>query len=65
MNVKRTFRGVARMTARLAANMGASMQTPLLANIAKPAAADETRWLKSFYLDEPEEWDDPYRFFRW
>jgi hypothetical protein len=19
----------------------------------------------AFYLDQPEEWDDPYRFFRW
>ncbi|MGQ9730081.1 MAG: carbohydrate binding domain-containing protein [Candidatus Zipacnadales bacterium] len=25
----------------------------------------EGRWLSGFYLDEPEEWDDPYRFFRW
>ena len=23
------------------------------------------RWLEGFYLDTPEEWDDPYRFFRW
>lgn len=23
------------------------------------------RWLKGLYLDTPEEWDDPYRFFRW
>jgi hypothetical protein len=23
------------------------------------------RWLEGFYLDRPEEWDDPYRFFRW
>jgi beta-galactosidase/beta-glucuronidase len=23
------------------------------------------RWLEGLYLDEPEEWDDPYRFFRW
>jgi len=23
------------------------------------------RWLAGLYLDEPEEWDDPYRFFRW
>jgi hypothetical protein len=23
------------------------------------------RWLEGFYLDAPEEWDDPYRFFRW
>jgi hypothetical protein len=25
----------------------------------------EGRWAKGLYLDEPEEWDDPYRFFRW
>jgi hypothetical protein len=23
------------------------------------------RWLEGLYLDEPVEWDDPYRFFRW
>jgi hypothetical protein len=23
------------------------------------------RWLDGLYLDVPEEWDDPYRFFRW
>jgi len=23
------------------------------------------RWLNGLYLDVPEEWDDPYRFFRW
>ncbi|MCS7254770.1 MAG: hypothetical protein NZ781_12205 [Armatimonadetes bacterium] len=23
------------------------------------------RWLTGFYLDTPQEWDDPYRFFRW
>ncbi len=23
------------------------------------------RWLDGFYLDAPEHWDDPYRFFRW
>jgi hypothetical protein len=22
------------------------------------------RWLDGLYLDTPEEWDDPYRFFR-
>ena len=29
--------------------------------------ADPTigRWLDGLYLDVPEEWDDPYRFFRW
>ena len=25
----------------------------------------EGRWLTGLYLDRPEEWDDPYRFFRW
>ena len=25
----------------------------------------EGRWLEGLYLDVPEEWDDPYRFFRW
>ncbi len=25
----------------------------------------EGRWLEGLYLDEPQEWDDPYRFFRW
>jgi len=23
------------------------------------------RWLTGLYLDQPSEWDDPYRFFRW
>jgi len=26
---------------------------------------EKGRWLDGFYLDQPEEWDDPYRFFRW
>jgi len=25
----------------------------------------EGRWLEGLYLDAPQEWDDPYRFFRW
>lgn len=25
----------------------------------------EGRWSQGLYLDQPEEWDDPYRFFRW
>ena len=28
-------------------------------------APTEGRWLDGLYLDVPEEWDDPYRFFRW
>lgn len=65
MNVKRTFRNVARMTARLLGNLGAGMRTPLLARFAAPVAEGEKRWLNGLYMDVPEEWDDPYRFFRW
>jgi len=31
---------------------------------AQDAPADG-RWSQGLYLDQPEEWDDPYRFFRW
>jgi hypothetical protein len=65
MNCKRTFRNFARMTARLFGNLGAEMRTPLLDRFAAPVAAGERRWLDGLYMDTPEEWDDPYRFFRW
>jgi len=29
------------------------------------ASPTKGRWLEGLYLDVPEEWDDPYRFFRW
>jgi len=28
-------------------------------------AEPSKRWLTGLYLEQPEEWDDPYRFFRW
>ncbi len=67
MNIKRTFRRVAVLFSRLLGNMGASGSTPLLPRFASPVTSDEPegRWLQGLYLDEPEEWDDPYRFFRW
>jgi hypothetical protein len=65
MNVKRTFRRAACAAARLLANLGAESATPLVERFSKPAGAGEKRWLEGFYLDLPEEWDDPYRFFRW
>ena len=34
-----------------------------MAAVAPPSA--EGRWSQGLYLDQPEEWDDPYRFFRW
>lgn len=65
MNVKRTFRCAARLTSRLLGNMGAPASTPLLSRFSTPVRTDEQRYLSGFYLDKPEEWDDPYRFFRW
>jgi hypothetical protein len=34
-----------------------------MAPVAPPSS--EGRWLQCLYLDQPEDWDDPYRFFRW
>jgi hypothetical protein len=67
MNRKRTYRRVSFLLSRLLANMGVSGRTPLLERFRRPLAAaqSEQRWLSGFYLDTPEEWDDPYRFFRW
>ncbi len=66
-NVKRTFRRTSYLVTRLLANMGAAGSTPLLERFGSPvdASGPEKRWLDGFYLDIPEEWDDPYRFFRW
>ena len=66
-NVRRTYRRASFQLARLLANMGVAAPTPLLARFSSPvtAAKPEKRWLDAFYLDQPEEWDDPYRFFRW
>ena len=66
-DLKRTFRRAAFTLNRLLANMGAAGQTPLLARFSSPVddKKPEKRWLDGFYLDAPEEMDDPYRFFRW
>jgi len=66
-NTRRTFRRTSFCLTRLLANMGAAGSTPLLERFASPADPSKTekRWMNGFYLDEPEEWDDPYRFFRW
>ncbi|MGO8789875.1 MAG: glycoside hydrolase family 2 TIM barrel-domain containing protein [Terriglobia bacterium] len=65
MNVKRTYRKVSCLVARLLGNMQAAGETRLLEHVSTPVAENEKRWLDGLYLDTPEEWDDPYRFFRW
>ena len=66
-NLRRTFRRTSVLMMRLLGNLGAAGRTPLLERFAAGAdkAKGEKRWLDGLYLDQPEEWDDPYRFFRW
>ncbi len=64
-NRRKTFRRVSCLLARLLANLGCRGATPLLDRFVEPVEAGAQRWLTGLYLDEPEEWDDPYRFFRW
>ncbi|MGE5609627.1 MAG: hypothetical protein ACM359_10265 [Bacillota bacterium] len=66
-NLKRTYRRASCLVNRLLANMGVAGSTPVLARFSTPVnpAKTENRWLEGLYLDQPEEWDDPYRFFRW
>jgi len=66
-NLKRTYRRASFVVMRLLADMGVAGVTPVLARFNSPvdAAKAEKRWLDGLYLDQPEEWDDPYRFFRW
>ena len=65
-NLKRTFRRTSCLVTRLLANLGVFCATPLLERFHHPVTAtSEQRWLTGFYLDQPAEWDDPYRFFRW
>jgi hypothetical protein len=63
-NLKRTFRRTACLTNRILGNMGVSAATPLVERFAKPPAS-AVAWLDSFYLDKPQEFDDPYRYYSW
>jgi hypothetical protein len=66
-NLKKTHRRTSVVVTRLLSNLGVASSTPILARFNTPAdlGKSEKRWLDGLYLDQPEEWDDPYRFFRW
>jgi hypothetical protein len=70
-NTRRTFRRTSCLVSRALGNFGAHGQTPVLERFSSAVKLDaegqspEKRWLKGFYLDQPEEWDDPYRFHGW
>ena len=63
-NQKRTFRRTAYLVARVLGNMGAGGSTPFLERFARPTETAEP-WLDSFYLDKPQEFDEPYRYANW
>ena len=66
-NIKQTFRRSSFLLSRLAGNLGVENPTALIGRFSQPVVDGkaEKRWLDGLYLDQPEEWDDPYRFFRW
>ena len=66
-NLRRTYRRTAFLLSRVLGNLGVEESTPLLERFHRPPVATgaEKRWLTGLYVDQPEEWDDPYRFFRW
>jgi hypothetical protein len=65
-NVKQTFRRTSFLVSRLLGNLDVPGSTKVLDRFNSPAdPVNDKRWLEGLYLDEPEEWDDPYRFFRW
>jgi hypothetical protein len=66
-NFRKTYRRSSFLLTRLLANLGVAGSTPLLARFHTPvdAMGSEKRWQDGLYLDQPQEWDDPYRFFRW
>ena len=66
-NQKRTFRRLSCLVTRVLGNMGVAEPAPLLERFSSPVekAGGEDRWLTGFYLDKPQEFDDPYRFFGW
>jgi hypothetical protein len=47
------------------ANAGVAGPVPVIEWMRDPAGATEKRFLEGLYLDAPEDFDDPYRFFRW
>jgi len=65
MNLKRTYRRTSVLVARLLGNLGVAGATPVLSRFSQPVAPGDKRWLEGMYLDRPEEWDDPYRYFGW
>jgi hypothetical protein len=66
-NLRRTYRRTSFLLTRVLANLGVAGSTPLLDRFHNPVrdASADNRWQEGLYVDDVQEWDDPYRFFRW
>lgn len=65
-NLKRVYRRCSFAVVRILANMGVAASTPLLERFHNPPEAKAApRYLDGLYIDHPQEWDDPYRYFCW
>jgi len=68
-NLKKSFLRTSFLITRVLGNMGVNSSTPLITRFANPVGIGDddkgARWLSGFYLDNPVEMDDPYRYFRW
>jgi hypothetical protein len=66
-NLRQTYRRASFLVTRALANMGVVGPTPLLSRVSSPSstAKPEKRWLDGLYVDQPEDWDYPYRSFCW
>jgi len=66
-NIRKTYRRSSFLLTRLLSNLGGASATPILERFHRPVINKKTeaRWTHGLYVDLPDEWDDPYRFFCW
>ena len=62
--LRTTYRRNVFLVSRLLANLGASSHSPLL-QMFRNSEPERARWLHSYYVQEPQAVDDPYRYYRW
>ena len=61
--LRTSYRHAVFTVARILANLGAEFDNPILQIVANPP--QENAWLHSYYLQDPQADDDPYRYYRW
>ena len=62
--LRTTYRRNVFLVSRLLANLGASCRSPLL-EMFRNGEPKSAPWLHSYYVQQPQAVDDPYRYYRW